>query len=138
MTARKKRAFKFALYGELCLLCFVVLISWLPIANNPSWITGPFVTICVIIKGIALLALAPAGIIVGGVTTKIGWPQAPSLTFDFLVIAYIANTLLYGTIGYLLGYFTYRPGPGLCRKCEYNLTGNESGICPECGTVIKP
>jgi hypothetical protein len=27
--------------------------------------------------------------------------------------------------------------PGLCHCCSYNLTGNVSGICPECGTPIK-
>ena len=26
--------------------------------------------------------------------------------------------------------------PGFCQKCGYNLTGNVSGICPECGTAI--
>jgi len=26
--------------------------------------------------------------------------------------------------------------PGHCRKCAYNLTGNVSGNCPECGTPI--
>ncbi len=26
--------------------------------------------------------------------------------------------------------------PGLCKFCRYDLTGNQSGICPECGTVI--
>lgn len=26
---------------------------------------------------------------------------------------------------------------GLCRKCNYNLTGNESGVCPECGLAHK-
>lgn len=26
--------------------------------------------------------------------------------------------------------------PNDCRSCGYNLTGNESGCCPECGTVI--
>ena len=26
---------------------------------------------------------------------------------------------------------------GRCRKCGYDLTGNESGVCPECGTKIK-
>jgi hypothetical protein len=25
---------------------------------------------------------------------------------------------------------------GHCQKCGYNLTGNASGICPECGTTI--
>ena len=27
---------------------------------------------------------------------------------------------------------------GLCLKCGYDLTGNESGVCPECGTAIDP
>jgi hypothetical protein len=26
--------------------------------------------------------------------------------------------------------------PGRCRKCGYNLTGNVSGRCPECGTPV--
>lgn len=26
---------------------------------------------------------------------------------------------------------------GLCVRCSYNLTGNLSGVCPECGTPIK-
>ncbi len=30
-----------------------------------------------------------------------------------------------------------RRKPGLCIKCGYNLTGNESGVCPECGTKIE-
>lgn len=25
-----------------------------------------------------------------------------------------------------------------CKQCKYNLTGNQSGICPECGTKIGP
>lgn len=25
----------------------------------------------------------------------------------------------------------------LCRTCGYNLTGNVSGVCPECGTAIE-
>ena len=26
---------------------------------------------------------------------------------------------------------------GLCRRCGYDLTGNVSGVCPECGTPVK-
>ena len=25
---------------------------------------------------------------------------------------------------------------GHCRSCSYNLTGNVSGVCPECGTKV--
>jgi hypothetical protein len=32
-----------------------------------------------------------------------------------------------------------RPHPGFCRRCDYDLTGNTSGRCPECGLEIaKP
>lgn len=30
----------------------------------------------------------------------------------------------------------YIPPPGEC-QCGYNLTGNVSGICPECGTPVQ-
>lgn len=30
----------------------------------------------------------------------------------------------------------YAPDAGQCRNCGYNLTGNTSGMCPECGTKI--
>ena len=29
-----------------------------------------------------------------------------------------------------------RPPPGHCRACGYDLTGNVSGICPECGEKV--
>ena len=31
----------------------------------------------------------------------------------------------------------HRRKHGLCVKCAYDLTGNESGTCPECGTEIQ-
>jgi hypothetical protein len=34
----------------------------------------------------------------------------------------------------ILWYLDHRTQRGHCRKCDYNLTGNLSGICPECGT----
>lgn len=30
----------------------------------------------------------------------------------------------------------HRPNLGVCSKCEYDLTGNVSGVCPECGMEI--
>ena len=31
-----------------------------------------------------------------------------------------------------------RPKAGFCKVCKYDLTGNVSGICPECGTAVSP
>ncbi|MBN2563246.1 MAG: hypothetical protein JXQ75_20180 [Phycisphaerae bacterium] len=31
-----------------------------------------------------------------------------------------------------------RCAPGLCERCGYDLTGNVSGRCPECGTAVRP
>lgn len=33
---------------------------------------------------------------------------------------------------------TRRPFPNHCHQCGYNLTGNASGRCPECGSVELP
>ncbi len=39
--------------------------------------------------------------------------------------------------GVVLGRIRFCPQPrGHCAGCGYNLTGNVSGICPECGTPI--
>lgn len=33
--------------------------------------------------------------------------------------------------------FRRRTRPGHCRQCDYDLTGNVSGVCPECGTRVS-
>jgi hypothetical protein len=38
----------------------------------------------------------------------------------------------------ILWYRDRRYKRGHCQSCNYNLTGNTSGICPECGTSIPP
>ena len=35
-----------------------------------------------------------------------------------------------------LFYRDRRHPPGHCQRCGYDLTGNESGVCPECGTEV--
>jgi predicted RNA-binding Zn-ribbon protein involved in translation (DUF1610 family) len=30
-----------------------------------------------------------------------------------------------------------KPKPGICASCGYNLTGNVSGVCPECGARVE-
>jgi len=43
------------------------------------------------------------------------------------------------TVGVAKAYRRYRRRRrGRCTECDYNLKGNISGICPECGTAIPP
>jgi rubrerythrin len=37
----------------------------------------------------------------------------------------------------LLPLLARRIPPGHCQRCGYNLTGNVSGVCPECGTQTR-
>ena len=47
---------------------------------------------------------------------------------------------IYPTIAFIRGPYSryYRRRKGLCLNCGYNLTGNVSGVCPECGTPLDP
>ncbi len=81
-----------------------------------------------------------------------GWNCAritPDLTFRWpyfqrsdQVTALLPLWLLFlitATATLWLSYIEGRRVPsGLCKKCGYNLTGNVSGVCPECGIKIEP
>ena len=42
------------------------------------------------------------------------------------------------TVPSLLGAWLYRKTSlGHCQNCGYDLTGNVSGVCPECGKAVK-
>lgn len=70
-----------------------------------------------------------------------GWPSFGMIDEDFDWGWYVRIPLwLPLTITALLiwrWYRRHRPRPGTCRNCGYDLTGNVSGRCPECGTWIS-
>ncbi len=55
-----------------------------------------------------------------------------------LLLPFLAFTL-YPTIAFIRGPLRRwrRPRKGLCQKCGYNLTGNVTGTCSECGSPIS-
>ncbi len=54
----------------------------------------------------------------------------------FYLVTIGGDALLGACIGAVIALVRRKPRPGRCSKCDYDLTGNESGICPECGTKI--
>ena len=71
------------------------------------------------------------------------WLGVHYTTFDgtlWQLWFYVPGPLAFGLSIWLALEIGHRfPGPvppPLCRKCGYNLTGNVSGVCPECGTPI--
>ena len=52
----------------------------------------------------------------------------------FRPAAILIQFLLFGAAG--LYQFVHRPEKGRCAQCNYDLTANVSGRCPECGTLI--
>lgn len=63
-----------------------------------------------------------------------GWSEAYVTWFTQVVVVLIPA--FHGAIWYALGRARKRIPVGLCMACGYNLTGNESGLCPECGEEI--
>jgi len=53
-----------------------------------------------------------------------------------LLVAVASNFMLFRLLRReRLQALLYRPGH--CKECDYDLTGNVSGVCPECGTRIE-
>ena len=77
-------------------------------------------------------------VIDGGCVYLIG-PNVWTVRSSYLVVPYwlpCVLTMILPAI-WIIRRYRSRPHPiGFCQKCGYNLTGNVSGICPECGTVI--
>ena len=57
-----------------------------------------------------------------------GWAIHLSWVSLFMLFTVVPTALLW--------YVDRRFPPGHCQACGYNLTGNTSGVCPECGERI--
>ena len=85
--------------------------------------------------GITGKSIHPYGFHAGRTTPEVVW--TPSWNSLFIVIPlwmpFSAGLALAFSARYIA-----RGRSGLrCLHCDYDLTGNESGVCPECGTTIE-
>ncbi len=104
-------------------LLFGVLVS-LPIID---WPTLGYLTVCLIIwtPGFVVAMLLSSYVSIE------------------VVLVFCVNMACFGLVGEFVGRRVEknkrrkRRIDGLCENCGYDLTGNESGKCPECGTAIE-
>jgi len=62
----------------------------------------------------------------------VGGSGDPRLVFPYWLLFLLAGVAAFG-----LHRKAQAKGNGYCVKCGYNLTGNTTGICPECGTKFE-
>jgi len=91
------------------------------------------------IAAVAVFACTAVKFTSAVVTIRHFWTNEFALMFlSFYSFASLVVNVTLVSLATFLRRWLYPIYPvGHCRICSYNLTGNESGVCPECGTEIK-
>jgi len=107
------------LWMPLCFFTTVAILLWTdarPVITRLPWFGKAVLASLVVLNSVPVVA---AGALILATNLEC------SLIMPGLLLAGVA-------VRYLFRW--RRPQPGHCRQCGYNLTGNVSGTCPECGT----
>ncbi len=83
------------------------------------------------------------GLAVRSTTNDLGNERVRGLIGARFVWGVAILLAIYPTLAFIRGPLRHRRRRrlrkhGLCLGCGYDLTGNESGVCPECGTEVAP
>lgn len=133
-----KRRFLVAVSASSLILVILLLSSCIEVGSlGPTVICG--ISQCSVLLG-WYTEPSPGGWVFnyGGFSSNlIWWPHAESnTTMSLLAIPLWIPFGIAASVSYVFWRRLHAPLPGHCRKCDYNLTGNLSGVCPECGTQI--
>lgn len=93
-----------------------------------------------------LISLVTVGIVLPvavpllGYNAREGWAAVwgtPLIYLLFITVPVGGVMLAFSTLQLQRGRLVLRKKRHLCKQCGYNLTGNTSGLCPECGASIE-
>lgn len=116
----------------------IVVVPWAPefgaaFGTLIGALTSPILLLC-----LADRCLGRTLPLVYGLTTMLGFSLLPAgfgrFLFPLTTITLCGTCLILLWCGPAMG---ESPRVGLCRSCNYDLRGNVSGICPECGRPIS-
>ena len=91
------------------------------------------------ISVIAILGWIAVKFVIAAITTNYAaTARAMWLFWGFYgFLGLVANALMVTVAVWIRRRFYPIYGIGLCQNCGYDLTGNVSGRCPECGTAVE-
>ena len=129
----------FAFMGVVCFMPSLAVVAWaqfLAVFRRNTSAAG--LAAALYLTGAALFGFAAAADLVELIKS-----DDPAPAGNAGVIATLAALAAYGAFAGALHLRWWRdlrrpPPTHLCRACAYDLTGNVSGICPECGTPLTP
>lgn len=108
---------------RIIICCIALIVSLLC-----HWLIKPYFVAVVIAAVLADLLVLTLDTIVEG---HVPYP----VHFGFLIILGLYTLPIAWVVG--IPFRQWRKyKPGHCLSCGYNLTGNTSGVCPECGEKI--
>ena len=114
------------LWIPLAVAVIPTALLWRDRRRSPAAATDPDAVFCRVLKWVGLAVCLP--IMLSESITGVS-PHYP--VFEVMFVANVAAT------SYLWWRDDQYVPPGHCQHCGYDLTGNVSGRCPECGTPVS-
>lgn len=96
----------------------------------------PYAVLCAVLVERRIMWIVFLGAALAGVVANLVLPHAWGICSALLVLA-ASTSLLWGCLQERHRDPAWFLARSLCPRCLYNLTGNTSGVCPECGTPIS-
>ena len=118
--------------GSILFVLFVVGLRWSIYCGTTRWGVGLYRgTLAVLVEStppvrIVSWQFKPHG------GRRLWWPPILARGDFVLIPTWLPLTIVLAPTA-ILWYRDRRPPPGRCQQCGYDLTGNTSGVCPECG-----
>lgn len=105
------------------------------LSDVPSFAIAAVAAVFLFVAGTAVLDVIARAALGDNCVSDAGISETAN-TVILLAVAMFAAYLGARTLYFLLRFRTIRSGTPICPRCAYDVRGNQSGVCPECGAAL--